>query len=243
MLPEEIKLRLASFSRPAWRPQAGPAVPGAMSKFGGQPLLKPDESWPCCGHCHQPMQLFLQLDSRDLPRSMRSPFGDGLLQVYYCTNGEEDCEVLGQAHLPFSEAALVRVIPREQANGFDALPVHMPDAFEEKSLTGWIPLADYPDHKETAAINDRDRDDGTLALLHAHRPAPRPGDKLMGWPHWPEDVAYPTCPCCQQPMQFVMQMDSVDTLPFRFGHYGCAHIFQCDTHRDVMTLTWQSRPV
>lgn len=99
MLPEEIKLRLDSFSRPAWRPQAGPAVPGAMSKFGGLPLLKPDESWPCCACCHEPMQLMVQLDSRDLPAS--SPFGDGVLQVFYCTNGEEDCEVLGQAHLPF----------------------------------------------------------------------------------------------------------------------------------------------
>ena len=47
MLPEEIKLKLAPLSRSAWRPRVGPAVPGARSKFGGLPLLRPDESWPC----------------------------------------------------------------------------------------------------------------------------------------------------------------------------------------------------
>lgn len=240
MLPEEIKLRLDSFSRPAWRPQAGPAVPGAMSKFGGLPLLKPDESWPCCGCCYEPMQLMVQLDSRDLPAA--SPFGDGVLQVFYCINGDEDCEVLGQAHLPFSEASLVRVIPRDQAQGFDALPINQPHAFAEQALTGWIPLTDYPDSEETAAVNDR-HPEGTLALLHSHRPAPRPGDKLLGWPHWVEGVAYPSCPCCQQPMQFVLQLDSSDTLPFCFGYYGCAHVFQCENHREIMTLTWENRPM
>ena len=154
MLPEEIKLKLAPLSRSAWRPRTGPAVPGARSKFGGLPLLRPDESWPCCAHCHQPMQLFVQLDSGDLPAEAGQPFGDGVLQVFYCTNMEEECEVLCQAHLPFSEASLTRVIPRDQTGGFDALPVTIPDAFPEQSLTGWSRHNDFPDQQETVAIND-----------------------------------------------------------------------------------------
>ncbi|WP_300523539.1 DUF1963 domain-containing protein [Alcanivorax sp.] len=240
MLPEEIKLKLAPLSRTAWRPRIGPAVPGARSKFGGLPLLRPDESWPCCGHCHQPMQLFVQLDSGDLPADAGQPFGDGVLQVFYCTNMEEECEVFCQAHLPFSEASLSRVIPRDQTQGFDALPVTIPDAFPEQSLTGWSRHNDFPDQQETVAIND-DLPDGTLALLHAHRPAPRAGDKLLGWPHWVQNVDYPTCPCCQKNMNFVMQLDSTDTLPFWFGDYGCAYVFQCENHPEVMTMTWSSR--
>ncbi|MCG8393551.1 MAG: DUF1963 domain-containing protein [Pseudomonadales bacterium] len=240
MLPEEIKLKLAPLARPAWRPRTGPAVPGARSKFGGLPLLRPGETWPCCGHCHEPMQLFVQLDSQDLPDDARSPFGDGVLQVFYCTNMEEECEVLGQAHLPFSEVTLTRVIARPEANGFEALAMPIPDAFEEQSLTGWIPLNDFPDQKEMAAIND-DLPEGTLALLHAHRPAPRPGDKLLGWPHWVDKAHYPSCHCCRKPMQFVMQLDSTDSLPFCFGDYGCAYVFQCEQHPNIMTLTWESR--
>ena len=211
MLPEEIKHKLATLSRPGWRPRVGPAVPGARSKFGGSPLLKADESWPCCGHCHQPMQLFVQLDSQDLPVDARTGFGDGVLQVFYCTNGEEDCEVLGHAHLPFSDASLVRMIPRQQADGFDALPVGIPDAFVEQALTGWQCMVDFPDRQETVAINEY-VPDGMVALLQAHRPAPHAGDKFLGWPHWVTDVDYPPCSCCKKPMKFIFQIDSTDTL-------------------------------
>lgn len=240
MLPEELKLKLAPLSRPAWRPRSGPAVPGARSKFGGLPLLKPDESWPCCGHCHQPMQLFVQLDSQDLPADARSPFGDGVLQVFYCTNSEEECEVLGQAHLPFSDATLTRVIPRDQTDGFDALPVTIPDAFAERSLTGWVRMNDFPGAQEADSLADR-MPSGALALLHSHRPAPRPGDKLLGWPHWVQQASYPLCPCCHGSMDFVLQLDSTDTLPFWFGDHGCAYVFRCQNHPELMTLTWENR--
>jgi len=56
-----------------------------------------------------------------------------------------------------------------------------------------------------------------------------------------QNVDYPTCPCCQKKMQFIMQLDSTDTLPFWFGDYGCAYVFQCENHPDVMTMTWSSR--
>ena len=241
MLPEEIKHKLATLSRPGWRPRVGPAVPGARSKFGGSPLLKADESWPCCGHCHQPMQLFVQLDSQDLPVDARTGFGDGVLQVFYCTNGEEDCEVLGHAHLPFSDASLVRMIPRQQADGFDALPVGIPDAFVEQALTGWQCMVDFPDRQETVAINEY-VPDGMVALLQAHRPAPHAGDKFLGWPHWVTDVDYPPCSCCNKPMKFIFQIDSTDTLPFWFGNSGCAYVFKCENNPQVLTMSWESRP-
>ncbi|MEQ3635234.1 DUF1963 domain-containing protein [Alcanivorax sp.] len=241
MLPEEIKHKLAILSRPAWRPRVGPAVPGARSKFGGLPLLKPNEAWPCCGHCHQPMQLFVQLDSLDLPVEARSAFGDGVLQVFYCTNAEEDCEVLGHAHLPFSDATLVRVIPRQQAKGFDALPVNIPDAFIEQSLTGWQWTADFPDRQEPVA-NNEDVPVGMGDLLQSHHYAPRSGDKFLGWPHWVGEASYPLCSCCNKTMKFILQMGSADTLPFWFGNSGYAYVFQCETNYQMLTMSWEGRP-
>jgi hypothetical protein len=187
------------------------------------------------------MQLFVQLDSQDLPVDARTGFGDGVLQVFYCTNGEEDCEVLGHAHLPFSDASLVRMIPRQQADGFDALPVGIPDAFVEQALTGWQCMVDFPDRQETVAINEY-VPDGMVALLQAHRPAPHAGDKFLGWPHWVTDVDYPPCSCCKKPMKFIFQIDSTDTLPFWFGNSGCAYVFQCENNPQVLTMSWESRP-
>lgn len=239
MQPDELKHTLETLMRTAWQPQSGPAVPGARSKFGGQPLLITGEERPCCGHCHQPMQLFLQLDSSDLPRAAGQPFGDGVLQVFYCTNTEEDCEILAEAHLPFSDATLCRVIPREQADGFEALPGLHTHTFAERSLTGWAPLEDYPDRADASPIQAAPRH--ALSPWPTHTAPPHAGDKFLGWPHWAQTPNYPLCSCCQQPMRFVLQLDSTDNLPFWFGDSGCAHVFQCDQHPSVLTLSWASR--
>ncbi|EKF73436.1 hypothetical protein A11A3_13825 [Alcanivorax hongdengensis A-11-3] len=235
MLPEELRHKLAFYQRPSWRPRSGPAVPGALSKFGGAPLLMEGESWPCCGHCHQPMQLFVQLDSRDLPAAASQPFGDGVLQVFYCTNMDEECEIVEQSNLPFSEATLCRVIPREHCHGFDALPAAIPDAFIEKSLTGWDRQVDYPGPTQLPTLADDE-----LELLGRFGAA-RSGDKLLGWPLGQRPDAGPPCPCCDRPMRFVLQLDSLSTLPFMFGDDGCAHICQCPRHPQVATILWQSR--
>lgn len=54
------------------------------SKLGGTPFIARNADWPCCGVCSSPMDLFLQLNSRDLPAELADPFS-GLLQVFLCT--------------------------------------------------------------------------------------------------------------------------------------------------------------
>ncbi|MDX1803070.1 MAG: DUF1963 domain-containing protein [Alcanivorax sp.] len=237
MMPEELRHKLASLKRSSWRPLSGPAVPGAMSKFGGNPLLRQGEGWPCCGHCHQPMQLFVQLDARDLPAAAGMPFGDGILQVFYCTNMDEECEIMEQSYLPFSEATLCRVLPREQCHGFDAPPAVIEDAFEERALTGWLAQTDFPSRAELPLLHGLDLQ--ALQQLGAPDFA-RPGDKLLGWPHWRQTVNYPPCPCCERPMAYVLQLDSLSTLPFMFGDNGCAHVCQCPSHPQQITICWAS---
>ena len=59
---DSIQARLVHVERSAWDPQvrAEPA-PRTASKFSGVPVLKKGESWPLCGHCKKPLQLFVQL--------------------------------------------------------------------------------------------------------------------------------------------------------------------------------------
>lgn len=238
MLPEEIKHKLAPLCRLGWQPKVGPAVAGARSKFGGQPLLKSGEVWPRCGHCHEPMQLFVQLDSQDLPHGAGMPFGDGVLQVFYCTNADEECDVFERSDLPFSDATLCRVIPRAQANGFEAPLATIMDAFPEQAVTGWQGQLDYPsrDEWQWLSLSPTQRD-----MLQCLQQAPAAGDKMLGWPCWVKGSRYPLCPCCDNPMHFIMQLDSIATLPFMFGNNGCAYITQCQRHPQVVALNWSSR--
>ncbi|EOD08310.1 hypothetical protein EMIHUDRAFT_249118 [Emiliania huxleyi CCMP1516] len=78
----------------------GPEPTGPVSKLGGVPWLKPDDQWPTCKCCGQPLAFFAQLNlgalrgSVTLPPSS-PPIGivpelsrsSGLLQLWGCTDG------------------------------------------------------------------------------------------------------------------------------------------------------------
>lgn len=123
--------------RRAWRPitldEDGPRT---VSKFSGVPLLRSNESWPLCAECHAPMPLFLQLDLSAIPSVAREQFGEGMLQLFYCTQCDGGWE-------PFSRVSLVRNLPQpwELSPGVSAeCRTEMPP----KRIVDWQEFTDYP---------------------------------------------------------------------------------------------------
>ena len=226
---------VAALRRTAWIPlcEDGPGRV-AQSRFSGIGLLRRDETWPECGNCGKPMQLFLQLSSDELPTDAEAPFGDGYLQMFYCTNSEPLCEVDCEGWEPFSSAKLLRVLPSgKDYKKIAASPVE--DAFPSKVITGWKAVDDYPNweelHSMSVALSDAELD-----LLGEEYP--QSGEKLLGWPYWVQGVEYPSCPTCGQQMRLLFQIDSESNLPYMFGDVGVGHITQCPEHLDVLGFGW-----
>ncbi|HEY9599103.1 MAG TPA: DUF1963 domain-containing protein, partial [Cyanophyceae cyanobacterium] len=105
-----IVASLQPFMRPAFLPKVSEGDGELQSsKFSGKPWLSKNEHWPLCQYCGKPMQLFVQLNLDSLPESIQGEFGSGLLQMFYCTNTEDECDIECEAWLPFAKSVLVRV--------------------------------------------------------------------------------------------------------------------------------------
>lgn len=234
---DSLKARIAAHKRSAWKPIVkGHSSDGRASKFSGLPVLRRDETWPCCKHCGEPMQLFLQLDSNDLPEAAGTPFGNGILQVFYCTNDEQECETECEAFFPFADSTLVRVLNPLTEELVAAADNPVKAAFAEKSISGWEESEDYPNPEELEELGCELNDKQTEALFDLEYP--KDGDKLLGWPHWVQGVEYPACPDCGEPMSLIFQIDSENNLPYMFGDTGIAHVTQCKQHPERLTIAW-----
>jgi uncharacterized protein YwqG len=247
---------LEPLRRPAWRPVTDKGALG-RSQIGGTPLLRPGEGWPPCPHCGEGRELFLQLDSRDVPAG--APWsGGGVLQVFYCTRCADELE----GWSPFSPAHLVRLVPADELvpAPADLAGRGLPPA----AITGWEAFEDLPqpvEHDELGLDLDYDfkkrslavrcpsigvsidgldldaKDDEGRELAEAISMAAA-GDKLGGWPYWVQGSEYPRCPRCAKSMAFVFQLDSEENLDFMFGDSGVAHVTQCPEHPDVVAFGW-----
>lgn len=234
---EEVKSIIQPFKRLAWFPKTIEQKSDSISsKFSGVPALLKDEDWPCCGNCKEPMQLFLQLNPQDLPESERDTFGEGLLQVFYCTNWDKECEVDCEAFFPFSKSTLVRVINYDAETVSSNIKNPVKDAFPEKEIVGWVSKEDFPNWEELKNLGCTLSDEQSDLLCDLEYPQPK--DKLLGWPYWVQGVEYPKCPECEKPMKLVFQIDSEDNLPYMFGDVGCSHITQCELHQDKLAIAW-----
>ena len=196
------------------------------------------------------MQLLVQLPLTSLP--INEVRGDGLLQVFYCSQDDGRCETWA----PFSGAQLVRLV-REPLIDVASPLGH--DAFPMRSVVSWTEFADYPHVEEHEALGlvyahdfdrktvrvtctefgidvpDLDQDIGEVIADAAD------GDKLGGWPFWIQSIEYPSCPLCGRLMAFVFQIDSggiVYPHPRMFGDAGCGQITQCPDHPDVLAFGW-----
>jgi hypothetical protein len=224
--------KLAALRRTAWVPRVedGNSYPTA-SKFSGSAALAAGEAWPLCANCGKPLQLFLQLNTAELPAAAASPWPDSLLQVFYCTSSEPLCEVDCEAYNPFSQSTLLRVLPVRDAVVEAAAP-H--GAFPAKRIVGWNPIDDYPGWEE---LREADFSDAAAEEV-GNRGYPLSGEKLFGWPYWVQGVEYPDCPRCGSLMELLFQIDSENNLPYMFGDAGCGHVTYCSQHPDVLAFRW-----
>jgi hypothetical protein len=232
----EALTRLAGLRRTAWVPQTKDEDgPLNASKFSGMPWLNPKEKWPACPNCGKRMQLFLQLNLKELPEHPRGCPREGLLQLFYCTTQEPRCEDECQANRPFSRSVLVRII-QMKGNGVTRTEKPLHDPIPARTITGWAAKDDYPDSGEME-INKVVLSNNQAEHLRASFPAT--GDKLLGWPVWPQEVEYPRCPDCHKPMAPLFQLDSDNNLAYSFGIAGCGHITQCPHHPSRLAFYWE----
>ncbi|MEN8251330.1 MAG: DUF1963 domain-containing protein [Bacteroidota bacterium] len=234
---EDIKDILEPYRKPAWFPKVVEKKSSiSSSKFSGVPILQNGENWPCCEHCNEPMQLFLQLYAKHLPDEADTPFGNGVLQVFYCTNQSKECEVVCEAYFPYSTSTLVRVINPDNDDLATLTSNPVKDAFPEKEIVGWEVKDDYPNWEELEVLGCTLTDEQSDYLCEIGYPQSK--DKLLGWPYWVQSVEYPDCPDCGKPMKLIFQIDSENNLPYMFGDVGCSHVTQCDQHKDKMAIAW-----
>lgn len=233
------------FGRPAFVPQIEPGDAGP-SQFGGRPWLAEGERWPECGHCQKPMQLLLQLDLDALPAGAPPQRSGGLLQLFYCTCAEPHCETEAEGWEPFAACHLQRIVfPAdlgERAHEDLAALAAGEDACEPHTIVGWSQHDDLPTEADLAALPAILGADLRDAYASAQpEELTRPGHKLGGWPLWIQAPEYPACPECGEAMEYLFQIDSLDTqceLPVEFGDSGSGHVTRCRTHTRVIGFGW-----
>jgi hypothetical protein len=233
--PEELIRALQSFERPAWLPTLVEERSAATSsKFGGVPWLGRDGQWPRCGQCDSYMNLFLQLNSAELPEDAREYF-DGLLQVFVCTY-ETDDDGVCQSNETFSNAALVRICQPDGPSAFSELPD--PELYDEQHIAGWTRKSDLPDGRELKIMGVTFSDEQCDMQLDNAYNFPIEGDKLLGWPAWQQNVERHECPACHEAMRPIFQIDSCHGVPALFWDGGRGWIVQCPKHHDTVALHW-----
>lgn len=202
------------------------------SRFCGPAALVEGEPWPACGKCGGAMQLFVQLNSRDLPPEAGRPFGDGILQLFYCTS--RDCEGGWE---PFDPTHLCRVLRPGLGVRLARRPAE--GTFDPRPIIGWLSQPDLPNYEEIMDLGVSLSDEQMEALYEAeHTSYPVQGEKLLGWPFWVQGVEYVACPECGQQMKYIFQVDSEANIPFALGDGGVGHISMCERHPEKIAFTW-----
>lgn len=187
-----------------WKPVTCDGDPGlSASKFSGIPWLHAGEEWPTCKGCDEPMQFILQLDLKSLPDDLSNKFGDGLLQFFYCTNADQECEVFHESWFWNEETMVVRLVqPNDDCGSPDISPVD--GAFKCLGITDWRSMSlEIPAPKEYSRYVSRKH--------FSYSRLPASGDKLSGWPDWIQGVEYPKCRDCEKQMRLVFQLGSKRT--------------------------------
>lgn len=203
-----------------------------QSKIGGFPYLRNDQDWPVCPNCQKHMQLFLQLNLAQLPQRQDT----GLIQLFYCTSREPNCETQLKAFQPFSKAVVCRKIA---VNGDSAtIQPQLESLFGEKLITDWEPKDDYP-HLEEYEQLGIEADDEVLEIIESRGLGFTIGkDKLFGWPYWVQSVEYPSDRQSNEPMELLFQFDSEDNLPYMFGDSGVGHLTQSPGNKEELAFGW-----
>ncbi|MEM6318201.1 MAG: DUF1963 domain-containing protein [Bacteroidota bacterium] len=204
----------------------------SASKFGGFPYLRNKNDWPICPNCGNNMQLFLQLNLEDLPERR----GEGLIQLFYCTNSDPHCESELEAFFPFSQAVCCRKI--SIAGESSQVEPNLQEIFSEKVIIGWDMVNDYPHFEEHEALGI-EIDDNLFELMEEQGIGmPIEKDKLFGWPHWIQSVEYPHDRKTEAQMDLLFQLASEDNLPYMFGDAGIGYLAQSPDNKHEFGFGW-----
>lgn len=203
-----------------------------QSKIGGFPYLRNDQDWPVCPNCQKHMQLFLQLNLEQLPERNDK----GLIQLFYCTTKDPNCETQLKAFQPFSRASVCRKIA---VNGPSAtIEPFIDSVFEEKLITAWEPRDDYPHPDEYEQLG-LEADNEVLEIIESRGIGfTIAKDKLFGWPYWVQSVEYPADRQTNEQMELLFQFDSEDNLPYMFGDSGVGHLTQSPAKKEELAFGW-----
>ncbi len=235
---EGLRSELMQFQRSTWIPQVRFRAGGVTdSKMGGTPFIAKGEEWPSCGRCSQPMELFLQLNAKDLPAEMAGRFS-GLLQVFLCVTNGYSNGTCAYGYEAFSDAAMLRLVDPQGEPRYAQVPFD--DAFIEAVIESWERQTDVPSLRELEALGFELNDAQTRLVIDSSGLFAWPGEKLGGWPDWPQNVEYVACPDCGSQMDVLFQFDSGGTLPHTFMDGGTCWVSQCRTHKHKLAITWNS---
>lgn len=235
---KELVAHLGGHRRVAWAPIMGRSGESSgFGQFGGVPRLGPQEVWPCCQGCEEPMTLVLEIDLDKAPEPFQAKVGsEGLFQFFYCT--KDGCSV-DSPWEPFQGNNLARQLvgchhrtSESSATNYDAAPImgwvamqeganweERPrlgiarDFLENNLFQAFTNMAEYwydPDKLERyyGPIRDYFRlDPESTQDLFTHVNT-LPGDKLLGWPSWTQGVEYPKCRHCESEMEMLVQINN-----------------------------------
>ena len=235
--PAALEAELDQFRRPAWVPALrAERGPTDGSKFGGVPWLADSEEWPRCGRCGGRMDLFLQLNSEDLPEDCPQLF-EGLLQVFVCTYATYSSGTCSVPHDAFSNWGHVRIVGE---HGGSARYVDPPDEdlFDEQRIVGWTRQNDFPDFDELERMGVNLGRRARKLQMDREFAFPRSGDKLLGWARWEQGAELVGCPRCGEAMRILFQIDACCGVPVMLGDGGIGWVCQCAQHPDVVTFHW-----
>ncbi len=234
-LKKAVKI-LEKYKRKAYLPVVSQNINefSDKSKIGGYPYLRNENDWPLCPNCLKNMQLFLQLNLNDLPENKKN----GMIQLFYCTSENPNCEIDLEAYYPFSEATVCRKI---ESNGESSkITPNIDVVFDEKLIVDWTEVDDYPDTIEYSENGiDLDIDDDILELMEIREICvPIEKDKLFGWPRWVQDIEYPSDRQTLTQMELLFQFVSEDNLPYMFGDDGIGHLTQSLDNENELAFGW-----
>lgn len=204
------------------------------SKIGGLPYLRNQNDWPVCPNCKKNMQLFLQLNLEDLPVNKDI----GLIQLFYCTTLEPNCESDLEAFFPFSKAVECRKINFEN-NSAIITPI-IDEIFDEKTIIDWKAKIDYPHPEEYFNLGiDLDLSDELYELMEERGIGETiQEDKLFGWPYWVQSEEYPCDRETGSTMKLLFQLTSENNLKYMFGDSGIGHLTQSIDNKNELGFGW-----
>lgn len=171
-------------------------------RTGGVPLAPNDFAWPACAECDGAMMFLAHL-----------PVDAGVVSVFMCQNDPGLCEEWdpafggNRAYLFASDVALNAAAPPTE--GETALPV----------VTGLQPTPVAEDTYPAAVKSWTDTGNHPRDAL----------GELAGNPHWLQADETPTCPDCEQPMDFAAMLEQGRDYQtgMNFGGDGWGYVFTC----------------